>query len=508
MGTSAFRVRLAVALGLPLAVGCKSAPSPPPQPPTGGTAVAGGSGSASTVPTLPPDTAGLCPAEHVHERVCGTVFDDGSYAKVSAPAPLDACPTTVAALRDFEENGIIDGWRMDPKDPGFENFRWDLARSQAYEVNSGAGYQGDPRCCYERCTPLPVAAAPRTALPAGMHAYEECWPAPDRTDHPAAGAPNCPAVLHTRLWYPYGVQDPLDDAPFARASEGGHCCYSVASLHRCPPNTFEGDGGTCNAPNPGGRPLRDAGAVVTAPGRPTRSWLTPGDAASAIPGGLTPEARAHAAVAWAREAAYEHASVAAFARLSLDLLAHAAPPELVDAAHVAARDEIRHAQLCYGLASEFGQRAVGPGPLALAEHTRALTLEDLAVEWFRDGCVNETVAALAVTEAARLAGTPALRATLDAIGADEATHAELSYRILDWALGIGGSALHARIASELALVKGELAASGAPPAQAHDDIARDERTGLLRPGTAAALRRRVLADVVVPCTDALLARHA
>ena len=224
-------------------------------------------------------------------------------------------------------------------------------------------------------------------------------------------------------------------------------------------------------------------------------------------GALSPAARAHAAAAWAREAAFEHASVAAFAQLSLDLMAHAAPAELVDGAHAAARDEIRHARACYGLASAFAGTGapIGPGALAVAAPARAVTLEELAVACFRDGCVGETVAALCVAEGARAAASARVRHTLAAIGDDEAGHAELSYRILAWTLAEGGAPVRARIADELAAVRAELATPGAAPA-AHPD--HDDRAGLVAPRASAALRRRVLADVVVPCTAALLARAA
>ncbi len=71
--------------------------------------------------------------------------------------------------------------------------------------------------------------------------------------------------------------------------------------------------------------------------------------------------------------AFEHASVAAFARLAIDRMIHGAPAELVDAAHVAARDEIRHAQQCYGIASAFAgcasswARSVDDAPLHVVE---------------------------------------------------------------------------------------------------------------------------------------------
>jgi hypothetical protein len=59
----------------------------------------------------------------------------------------------------------------------------------------------------------------------------------------------------------------------------------------------------------------------------------------------------------------EHASVASFARFSLQLMAAGAPASLVEAAHRAALDEIEHARLTFRLASRYEGRALGPGPL-------------------------------------------------------------------------------------------------------------------------------------------------
>ena len=430
---------------------------------------------------------GTCGPDEVAEHVCGRVTVEHDTPKAGAPPPHDKCPVHVADLDDLEDNGVIDGWRLDGKDKAYQGLAYAQARSAAYEVNNGV-FPDEPRCCYEGCQALAVVAKARAAVPAGMHVYEECLPKPASASHPAAGAPGCPVAMHMRVWYPEGDVDPLDDAPFAREIEGS-CCYAIASAHRCPPNTFETKDG-CEEPNPGGRPLREAGVAVVAPTRARDGWLIETSIA-----GLSPAARAFAATSWAREAAFEHASVAAFARLSLDLMAHGAPAELVDAAHVAARDEIRHAQVCYGIAAAFGGAAVGPGPLAVG--ARTVTLEALAIECFRDGCVNETVAALCVAEAARRAEPESLRDALASIADDEARHAELSYRILAWALAQGGAPLRARIADELAAL--------ADPDAADPHPHHDERAGVLHATTAAAVRRRVLAEVVRPCTEALLA---
>ena len=67
------------------------------------------------------------------------------------------------------------------------------------------------------------------------------------------------------------------------------------------------------------------------------------------------------AAAWLEIAQLEHASIAAFASLSLRLLAAGAPAELVTASHRAALDEVEHARIAFELASVYGGRRVGPG---------------------------------------------------------------------------------------------------------------------------------------------------
>lgn len=503
MTPASLRIRLALALGLPLAPACKSSPSTEPTT-SEATAPPAETTPAETTPTEAPapetaNAATFCPPDHVHEHVCGLIDDGYEGGGGQAEAPYEHCTLNALPLSDVDTRHVIDGWRLGSHDPVLATFAFDAPGTAAYEY-TGTYQPETPRCCYQRCNPIEALEKPRTSLPAGAKEHELCLPAPESTRFPAAAAKTCPAALRTRHFYPYGNPDPLDDAPFTRAIDD-LCCYSVATLHRCPPNTFETKDGGCEQPSPGGRPLREGERIVVAPTHARDGWHAPVAALSAC----SAAAREHAAAGWAREAAYEHASVAAFARLAIDLMIHGAPAELVDAAHVAARDEIRHAQQCYGIASALGGSIVGPGPLALSAVSTAPTLEELALACFRDGCVNETVAALCVAEASRRAASPTIRESLAAIADDEARHAELSYRILAWALRVGDAALRARVADELAAVRRELA-SEPTVAPAHPD--HDETTGLLTPRTAAQVRRRVLADVVVPCTEALLASAA
>lgn len=501
MNLRSFRVQLAVALGLPLgSVACKG--KPPEIPVDDGSATGSGSGSGSagsgsgsgSVPVAA-SADGRCPVDAVHEFVCG--LTDPMTTEPRAPAPYQACGVNAIPLVQFDDFLFIDSSKWGNHDPGLSTFRFDPDRTSTYHYG-GTIDPGDTWCCYERCAPLAVTDAPRTAMPANLHPHEMCVPPPEAgPSAPAAAAPQCPVGMKLAL-----VDDePLDNAPFASVGDDGSCCYTVASTRLCPTDMYEDDHGDCQYPERG-RPLREGGAVVVAPTTRRDGWR---DATPAL-AGIDAAARAYAAGAWSREAAAEHASVAAFARLSIDLMVAGAPADLVDDAHVAARDEIRHATLAYGLATAFGGVPVGPGPLALVAGARATTLVTLVSECFLDGCVGETVAAMAAAEARARALPGAVRDALEVIADDEARHAALSFRIVAWALAAGGAPVRAQLVSNLELIRRELAAPAPTPGA--DPAGFDERLGVLAASTARAVRHRVLADIVVPCTEALLARRS
>lgn len=146
--------------------------------------------------------------------------------------------------------------------------------------------------------------------------------------------------------------------------------------------------------------------------------------------GAPAEARA---AAWAEAGRGEHASVAAFARLALELLAHGAPPALVQAALAAADDELRHARLC------FERAGCAAGTLEIPPFAAARPLAEIASDAVREGCVAETVGAVVARAAA--ASEPAL----DGIAADEERHAVLSWQIVAWALRTGGPEVRAAV---------------------------------------------------------------
>jgi hypothetical protein len=206
----------------------------------------------------------------------------------------------------------------------------------------------------------------------------------------------------------------------------------------------------------------------------------------------------------------EHASVAAFARFSLDLLALGAPAELVALAAEALADETRHARLAFGLASTYGGGPVGPGLLALGAALAATSFEDIVVTAFREACIGETLAASEVAESASRATDPVAARLLSDVAVDESRHAAPGFRFVRWALETLPGSERASLEARLLEVLGqELSAASAPPATCLDAAeTRLTAHGVLPEGVRLELRRRALAEVVAPCVRALLSRDA
>ena len=77
------------------------------------------------------------------------------------------------------------------------------------------------------------------------------------------------------------------------------------------------------------------------------------------------------------------------------------------------------------------------------------TVVKLRAHGFPEAWRNKTLGAHVLAEAARLAPETAVRESLAAIAAEEATHAVLSFRIAAWALAAGGASVRAAVRAEL-----------------------------------------------------------
>jgi hypothetical protein len=200
----------------------------------------------------------------------------------------------------------------------------------------------------------------------------------------------------------------------------------------------------------------------------------------------------------------EHASVASFARFALELLAAGAPPELLDEAARAMRDEIRHAQLCFALAWRHGGCQVGPGHLDVDDAIPPFDFEDSVLRAVREGCLGETVSALEAAEAAEGCRDPVARAALEGIAQDEARHAALSWRFVAWALSRSPRSMAERaneiFAAEAARARDEVPA----PAGARDGALR--AFGIVSANERSRLRARAFEEIIAPAAAKLFGR--
>jgi len=219
---------------------------------------------------------------------------------------------------------------------------------------------------------------------------------------------------------------------------------------------------------------------------------------------LPPDARRALAEHYTTIGLMEHASVAAFARFSLELLALGAPAELVRLAAAALGDETEHAKLCFGLATAYGGRDVGPGPLAVAGALEASSLAEKLRTAFVEACIGETCAAVEAAEAAERATDPTVRAVLRRISADETRHAELGWKFAQWALDRMDASTRAVVVNDLvATVERELE-SGTGAVQSSGSVSEYlVAHGMLPPSLRLALRRATIRDAVAPCLRAL-----
>jgi hypothetical protein len=213
---------------------------------------------------------------------------------------------------------------------------------------------------------------------------------------------------------------------------------------------------------------------------------------------VDPDVRKELAARWAEAGLMEHASIAAFARFALQLLALGAPADLMSATHEAMADETEHAKMCFALASAFAGESIGPGRLPIEGALEQCELGQVLALVVREGMIGETVAAVEAREALLHAEDPVVRRVLEKIVADETRHAALAWRFAAWAIEEGGERMRHLLHEELAAAKSEALAFTSPP-PAHDLRCH----GILDAASRVALRRETILQVIEPCERAL-----
>jgi hypothetical protein len=258
----------------------------------------------------------------------------------------------------------------------------------------------------------------------------------------------------------------------------GQCCYSVYHNGCGVGRPFlVGGQALAAAPRRGNASEGRAPAAANA----DQGWI---DASASMPlpslDGLSPGDRARLAEAWARDGLFEHASIASFGRFALELMAAGAPADLIELAHRAALDEVRHAKLCLTLAGAYAGEAIEPSRFPF--NGRVDITDDLA-------------------DLAARATDPAVRAVLAAIAEDEARHAELAWRAVAWACRTGGARVKSAVAEAIEIAIREV--SIANQAESASDLL--EAHGLLTEATRRSIAERAVIDVIRPSANALLA---
>jgi hypothetical protein len=251
-----------------------------------------------------------------------------------------------------------------------------------------------------------------------------------------------------------------------------------------------------------GRPFVVDGGERVAPLASGDGWLA--ERLARLPASaLDPEDRRAVAAHYAEAGLMEHASVAAFARFALQLLALGAPSELVAETSRAMADETRHAEVCFGLARRYGLDAA-PGPLDVGGVLGEVSLERVLDLVVIEGCIGESGAALEAAWASGSATEPVVREALGGIAEDEARHAALAFRFVAWAASRHDWVLPRVRCLVAAAVLGGEAGGGAeepvsPARQAH---------GVLDLPTRRLARRVALLDVIPAALASLAAAPA
>lgn len=146
-----------------------------------------------------------------------------------------------------------------------------------------------------------------------------------------------------------------------------------------------------------------------------------------------------------RAAREEAAAAIAFEELADELAHHGAPEDLTRDARRSAADERRHAALFRREAARRMPGFVGDSEAPRRAPARARSLASMLVENAREGCANETYAAVVATHQAMHATTARERALFRGVARDEQRHAELAHRIHAWGRTVVDGAARARV---------------------------------------------------------------
>jgi len=469
------------------------------------TAACGTSGTGNTTTTSATDSGSGTVTDTAGSADTTTTADSGSATDAAAPvdasSPTDTNTTTAkdagtANPQDAGSPTSNDAGTTSPSDAGTTN---PTDAGTTNPVDAGTAADSGSTGTDAGGPVLPPIMTPAPVCKNGKNATKTCYTTKQLL---YAASPN----------HPFGKPLPPDQTKYPMPPHG--CPIpGVVKDGCCNPATgfagLEGDkccyyycvGACC------GRPLLIGGHARLADAVARIDWADHRESDAAVPDAKT---AAGLRDAWLADAAAEHASIASFARFSMDLLVCGAPPELVTDAHRAAIDEVEHARLCFGIASSLADGVFGPGPLDLAGAQPSATLADAVAAAVVEGCIGETTAALLAQTAAGRARHGHVRDALATIAEDETRHAELAWRFVRWAIDKGDYAVlaAAQVAFEEALAAPIEVPAGHDPTVDGFDATSWNAWGRLTASQWHDVCERARLRVIKPCMDALLGDRA
>jgi hypothetical protein len=171
-------------------------------------------------------------------------------------------------------------------------------------------------------------------------------------------------------------------------------------------------------------------------------WSAPSSALETPDSKLSADFRSKLGEEWKRRAVGEYASIASFAAFTIGLMANQSPPDLIQDSLTAAMDEVRHAQVSFERASLLTGTTIEPGPLPPSQLEFGNNLTTLALGVAREGCIDETLSALALAALmndTKLGNDKLLKLLLDntsQIAKEEGSHAVLAWRTIHWVCSV------------------------------------------------------------------------
>ncbi|TPV92889.1 MAG: hypothetical protein B7733_23305 [Myxococcales bacterium FL481] len=317
-------------------------------------------------------------------------------------------------------------------------------------------------------------------IPEHKHLDYFCFAPPSGTDcHDEPHTDEC--IIEAYVGGLIQGGDAINCGPFVE--DNGDCCYGVY-----------GSWGI-------GRPFLVGGRARLARTQPDSNWSVP-MRPSRTP--QDPMVRRALADVWTRQGLSEHASVAAFSRFILQLLAVGAPAHFVEQAQVALRDEIEHARVSFGLASAYAERPLGPtrldvsGGLDSAMLAPVVVAKSLATE----GCIAETVSSQLLVAARDRCTDPQIKTILARIVEQEMNHVLLAWRALAWLLPRLQPDARAVVRGVFARAHDYVGLGPVTSIEAEASLLADH--GYLSHAFRSEYSRHVLRQVVVPAARALL----